>query len=225
MFKYFLYISDTKINMLLSQIAPDAKAKIATEFKVDVKLLSIARKSERESGADRIARLNVVTQFLEEFGDVGTIDEPGDFFKGHLTMRWGPYRDDFIPSGPEPLVYFGGTTERTILGLGGSAKHLIGNEGNSHPHSHSAMPYMISYLQAQLESSPKAKAIQFELGEGRDEALVAAHLATTGMKGSEQYLEFIAKRLKFGASPYPQRDPRPNMNVLLGTPLYVALAE
>jgi hypothetical protein len=225
MFKYFIYISDSKVDMLLSQIAPEAKAKIATEAKIDLQVLSISRKSERDSGPDRIARLNLVANFIDEFGDVGLVDEPGEFFRGRLPMRWGAYGDSFVSSASEPLVYFGGSTDRTIIGLGGSAHHLIGNEGDSRPHSHSAMPYMISYLQAQLGSSVNAKSIPQDIAEGKDLALVAAHLATTGMTGSEQDLEFLARRLKYGPSPYPHRDPHPNMKVLLGTPLYVALAE
>lgn len=224
MFRYFVYVSDTKVDMLLAQISPDAKKKVATELKIDAKILSASRKSEVEVGANRYERLDAVVRFLDAYGDVGSVDEPGEFFRGSLLMRWGPYADSFIPSGDEPLVYFGGSTERTIVGLGGSAKHVVGSGGDSNPHSHSAMPYLLAYLQAHVGSGDTPFPVHAPIG-GADPALVATHLATIGMRGAEQQLHFVAKRLKFGPSPYPHRDPFPKMNVLLGTPVFVALEE
>lgn len=210
--------------MLLAQISPDAKKKVATELKLDVKVLAVTRKIEREEGANRFERLNAVVKFLQEFAAIGTIDSPEEFFQGTLPMRWGPYADRFIPTGDEPLVFFGGTTRRTIVGLGGSARHVVGNAGDSAPHSHSAMPYLIAYLQGKVGDGSEVFPVVGPMATS-DPALVATHLATTGMAGTEQNLEFLAKRLAFGPSPYPQRDAVAGMNVVLGTPLYVALAE
>jgi hypothetical protein len=42
--KYYLYISDSKVDMLLSQIPHETKKTIAAEFKIDLKLFSALKK-------------------------------------------------------------------------------------------------------------------------------------------------------------------------------------
>jgi hypothetical protein len=38
-------------------------------------------------------------------------------------------------------------------------------------------------------------------------------------------VEFVARRMLSGPSPYPELDGRPDVQVLLGSPLFVALAD
>lgn len=61
--KYYIYISDAKVDMLFPQVPHDIKKKVATEWKMDLKLLSAARKVETESEDNRIARLETVVDF------------------------------------------------------------------------------------------------------------------------------------------------------------------
>lgn len=112
-----------------------------------------AKRSVANPGPTRTERLDRVMRHLEDFGDLGTVDEPGQFFRGLLPMRWGP-----------------------------------------------AAP-------------------------AEDCALAAIHQTNTTLRGPAQNVEFVAKRLLHGPSPYPEVDPRPDMTVLVGTPLYVALAD
>ena len=74
-------------------------------------------------------------------GRIGTIDEPKEYFAGAMSMRWGSCIFPFVPQlTPSPLVYFGGTTETTVVGLGGSAKHVIGEVGSARTGVHSCLP-------------------------------------------------------------------------------------
>lgn len=108
--KYYVYISDAKVDMLFPQVPHEIKKKVALEFKMDLKLLSESRKTETESDDNRIARLETVVDFIREFGNVGTVDEPNEYIEGILPMRWGPYmNNNGIDS---PVVYFGGETEK-----------------------------------------------------------------------------------------------------------------
>jgi hypothetical protein len=220
--KFYVYISDSKVDMLLSQISPGAKRTIATELKMDLKLLSASRKSEVETQADRLTRLDAVVVFIREFGNLGTIDEPDEYIEDRLAMRWGPYGMAPYKEELSPLVYFGGATGNTIVGLGGSAKHVLGNTGPSAAFSASATPYLLTYLEQHLDTN---EILGSEASQSEDMSLSAVHLATMGMKGPRQNLEFMAKRLLHGPSPYPERDGKPNMSVLLATPLYVAYDE
>jgi hypothetical protein len=220
--KYYVYISDSKVEMLLSQIEPDEKKKIATEKKLDLKVFSISRRTEADHQRDRIAKLEAVTTYIGRFGNIGTVDEPDEYFYGDLSMRWGPFESFEIDN---PLVYFGGRTDRTIVGLGGSAKHVIGNEGSSSARSDSATPYIVSHISKELGLR---KGEEFGVLRGKESAMMslyAVQVATRDMGGPAERLEFIAKRLISGPSPYPDQDERPGMSVLLGTPLYVAMVE
>ena len=123
--KYYVYISDTKVDMLLAQIPHDTKKKIASEYKVDLKLISTTRKSEIEAEDNRYMRLNTVCNSIRDYGNVGTVNEPSEYFVDTLNMRWGPFGDKDPTKAP--LVYFGGGRGGTVIGLGGSIKHLIGS--------------------------------------------------------------------------------------------------
>lgn len=216
--KYYIYISDSKVDMLLAQIPHEQKKKIATEFKVDLKLLSASRRAEAEDESNRFTRVEAVATFIREYGNVGSVDAPDEYVEGDMLMRWGPYLNTSAFSRDDsPLVYFGASTDRTIIGLGGSAKHVIGNTGPSSTHSHSITPMLIGYLKANLEP-----------GGGEDlpgrmdtEPLWAVSLATEQMKGPEQRLEFLAKRLLYGRPPGSNS----GQKILLATPLYVAMAD
>jgi hypothetical protein len=131
---------------------------------------------------------------LEQNESVGTVDEPDLYFKGQLSMTWGPYLTFTHEAKESPLVYFGAVTDRTIVGLGGSSQNMIGASGSSSAHSHSATAVMVARLYEGLELP------------------------------LPDHDKRVARRLAF----YPHHKHsgrRSNINILLGTPLYVALAK
>jgi len=238
--KYYLYISDAKIDMLFPQVPHQIKKKTASEFKLDLKLFSASRKSETETEVSNIARLEAVVEFIREFGNLGTLDEPDEYVADTLPMRWGNYAG--FPK-ESSVVYFGGQTEKTIVGLGGSMKHLIGSskEGDSAPHSHSATPFLMEYLLKELDlpsSDPELERdLHFYRSQGQEFAVLdAVYLATTQMRGLVQNVEFLAKRLASGPSQIAESILRSPVlpvsgrlseatNALLATPLYIAMAD
>jgi hypothetical protein len=217
--KYYIYISDAKVDMLFPQVPHEIKKKVATEFKMDLKLLSASRKTETESEDNRIARLEAVVDFVREYGNLGTVDKPDQYVEDILPMRWGPYEDG--------LVYFGALTEQTTAGLGGSLKHVMGNnEGESMPFSHSATPALVKVLSKELKLQDQQHEHRSRYAEStRDEAKIAVELATEQMEGPLQTLDFLAKRLLYWeAIPPSERFPAQKC-VLLATPLYVAMTD
>ncbi|HLH02645.1 MAG TPA: hypothetical protein VKX25_07740 [Bryobacteraceae bacterium] len=54
--RYYIYISDAKIDMLWPQVPHAVKKKVANEFKIDLKAFSASRKVETEAEDSRIAR-------------------------------------------------------------------------------------------------------------------------------------------------------------------------
>ncbi|MET9242995.1 SAVMC3_10250 family protein [Nonomuraea sp. NPDC003709] len=217
-FKYYLYISDAKIDMLLSQIDPGAGHKRGTELGVDLKMLKVKRTYEPSAG-DRIARLELVVRHLLDHGDVGSVEEPGQFFWGLLPMRWGPFP---VETGSS-LVFFGGQTEETTVGLGGSVKHVLGSVPDAADHGigRSLMPPMLDALgvSSDLEDEYVADAVDGDLDRADSAALAKAYEAVTSLRRPAQNVEFVAKRLLHG------KDPRSGESVLLGSPVYVALVD
>ena len=194
--KYYVYISDSKVNMLYAQ-GP----------------VTVARR-------DSIGKLDAVLADLARGSRIGTIDEPKEYFAGTMPMRWGPCAFPHVSQlTPSPLVYFGGTTETTVVGLGGSAKHVIGEVGSAMAGAHSTLPYFILQLRKELgESIPG-------LLENEDQSLMAVYVATMYGEGPSQELEFVAKRLAYGPCPakfFSTKKPEKE-KVLVGTPLYVAM--
>lgn len=202
--RYYVYISDSKVDMLLPQVDPGLVGKRSTELGLNLKLVTSKRKVE--SDADRIARLERVVRHIDDFCDVGTIDEPGQYFRGRLAMRVRQ---------AQGFVYFAGATEDTVVGLGGSSGHIIG--GAAPKDDAVSLPSM---LPGTVEGLTAIAA-----DEAPEGALELVYTANRNLRGDEQEVEFVAKRLRHGPSPYPELDRGRSMNVLVGSPLFVALAD
>jgi hypothetical protein len=241
--KYYIYVSDSKVDMLYSQIPHGIREKIAAELKIDLKVLSVSLK-EKATEQTRYSKAELVAAYIEKQEDLGTADHPGTYIKDILPMKWGQYSEK------DGLVYFGGRLDDTIVGLCGSMHHVIGtNIGESSAHAYSLTPLIIAAL---LKDNSEADVLMrteayssfsrtHSLGNSSDSRSVpskpvlrAVALATTKMGGPVQRLEFLAKRLVegwleasdtiYGEQLAPtDRDTR--LRVLLGSPIYVALMD
>jgi hypothetical protein len=223
--KYYIYISDAKVDMLFPQVPHDIKKKVATEWKMDLKLLSASRRVETEGEDNRIARLETVVDFIREYGNVGSVDEPDEYVEDALIMRWGDYGFQVKDN---PVVYFGGETTKTVVGLGGSMKHLIGNSGSCSVDSHSFTPLLLNFLSRELglqEGNGGLEAVPSRFKETFTPTK-AVELATLQMMGVQQNVEFMAKRLAYGSAEMFNENPALRArHVLLASPLYVAMVD
>jgi len=211
--KYYTYISDTKVDMLYAQIPKGIRSKIAAGLKIDLQLLELSF-SEKPTQETRYSKLDVVTDYIRRNLDMGSVDQPEAYFQERLPMSWGFYG---FPR-EKQIVYFGGETEKTILGLAGSINHMIGRvPDKAPPTTDQTVPFILEVLEKVERSNSKVSTIS----SSRQEAswLRAVELATSQIfrQGPKQQLEFLAKRFIGG----PLRDKQ----VLLGSPLYVAIAD
>jgi hypothetical protein len=213
--KYYLYISDAKVDMLLPQISEDAKRKVATQFGIDMKIFTAKRTVERDEGADRIARLEAVVQHIREYGNVGTVDEPDEYIDDMLPMR-------FMSTNPKvssDLIYLSGHTQTTIIGLGGSAIHVIGSRpaGDKCWMSNSNTLILIHSLPHILRDEGVPQ------DEEEDALWPVVNLEIDGPKTPYENFEFLAKRLVTNRQTVAGK---PKVwNVILATPLYIAKAD
>lgn len=210
--RYYVYISESKVEMLYSQIPAALLENIAGKLTIDLKLIK-TEFSETPREKSLHSKVMIIEKYLLDQGIVGDIRSPNAYIRGTEVMRWGHY-----PSG---LVYFGSKSD-VILGLGGSEKHVIGNIGVSQAHSHSATSYLVAALREELRNFRGSLHGGSEGPESM--ALAGVELATTQMDGVQQKMEFLAKNLLcFPNNSYEYVwGGRSGMPVILGSPLYVA---
>ncbi|WP_030185352.1 DUF7019 family protein [Streptomyces sp. NRRL S-813] len=220
-YRFYLYISDDKVDMLLSQLGSSFTRRRTTGIGVDLKIVNATWGMESSTDADRIRRLGKVLRRLDRSGDVGSVDAPGPFFRGRLPMRWGAlaHEDDMS------LVFFGGRVGRTVVGLGGSTHHVQGSSPDAAGGPALARSVLPSLLDG-LRLDPRIASLFADAGSGAADdpdsaALQAVRVAADGLRGPAQTVEFVAKRLLHGPDPGAED----GSTVLLGSPLYVALVD
>jgi hypothetical protein len=224
--KYFVYISDAKVEMLFAQIPVRLRNRIAADLKIDLKIISASINS-RASEETRYSRTALVDNFLRKHNELGTVDDPKAYFAGTMFMRWGPLYEGRI-------VYFGGMTDHTVIGLAGSRRHILTSAGDSEVDvgGGSGAPDLIALLRSADPNIIGAAGLgQFpDLGDQLGWAEAAAiYDASTSMTGSVQQLDFVAKRLATRSAD-PTSDSGHERQgftktILLGSPVYVAQAD
>jgi len=225
--KWYLYRSDAKLRMLYPQISHRGGPKKTIEWKVSAGIGSFSRKVETEQAVDEDDMLKTVIQELEDAGQVGTAHEPNLYIKGVMPMRWGLYDDSGLRvPGEGPLVYFGGLDpeQGVLVGLGGSSKHVMGHEGATSTYSRSCTPALVTALVHGIESGLPEPPPTEDPRAGEDEVYRAMAIAQHYLRPPTQDLEFFAKTLMVGETHGCELYIGvPNVRVVLGTPLYVAL--
>jgi len=224
--KFYVYISDSKVEMLYQQIPQSAKSTLAAELKLNLSVIEATLKKEVPVET-RISKLRIVSEYTEKNLDVGSIDKPGAYFKGTLNMRWGPWLEWAIMENRTAdekgqMVWFSGETRHTIVGLGGSSKHIVGREEKRDlPDSMSSLACILGLLADELQLPFPAFVRRMSESEIRREALQAVEDAVHILfsRVPSQHLEFLSKTFLVG----PSRDR--DKHVLIGSPIYVAMAE
>jgi hypothetical protein len=208
--KYYIYVSDTKVDMLYAQIPQKIKSQIATELKIDLKLLSATFK-DKSSQETRYSKLKLVVDYIEKNFEVGTVDKPKSYFRGKLDMGVGLFRS---------AACFGGKTKYSILCLGGSNKHVIfGHLEKDTTGMISPSSGLTSILDMVLDISNSNETIDPIDIDDRISESIASATDIVISSSAQQKLEFLAKRFAEGYSKKKKK------MVVTGSPIYVALAE
>jgi hypothetical protein len=228
--RYYVYVSEAKVEQLYSQVPAKLRSKIAAKFTIDLKLLK-GEFAGRQSQESLFSKLQIVRDYLESTNVIGTVDDPRSFFAQTMPLSWGIYGGRVHGWDDSIFVYFGARTEETVLGMGGSLHHVIGEPGKAVAHSHSATPTLTNALSMAvpidatepemdlekhlIEAGNSANQPHSRRHLGMEQVLHSVWLASTQIEGPREPMEFVAKRLVGGDFC--------GKKVLLGTPLYVAL--
>ncbi|MEU7580411.1 SAVMC3_10250 family protein [Streptomyces sp. NPDC041068] len=207
--RYYLYVSGAKLDMLYEQIPPKLLKRLAVEAKVDLKVLSVSVQSPRAE-ASAYDRLDIVEAYLEREFDVSWMTEPRPWFRGDLGLRIAGYGS---PAGP---TFMTGREGDTVVALIGSGHHLIGQRTapDTIQAAFSNLPSLFRLVQDHAEANG--------LAPNEDEALDQVLRFSRSLTVPPVFSEFLARRLLSGT--VTGQDGR-ELQVVVGTPLYVAMAD
>ena len=116
--RFFTYISDAKVDMILGQIPAGVQETVSAKLGFDFVVLKGELGSEAQSLQTRVARLGVVEDHIRKNEPIGSPDAPAKWIAGEVvasSMNVG-----------EGCVLFMADIESGVLALAGSTKHLAG---------------------------------------------------------------------------------------------------
>lgn len=224
--KYYLYISDSKIEMLYSQIATSTGRSREASIGFDVKVLKGEIKHGRGVPENSVTRLNNVVEALRNSGAVGSIDAPKKYIGGTLSMTWSSYgwarKEEDLP-----ITFWSYSASGIAMALAGSKHNLLGEQRPGSAHSHSlTLPMVQWFLDNLQEPVPDSAKQNLKVPKGwgeLDEFDIAngTWLAATQASGIKESTEFVARVLHDSTWPEGFRDSNAK-RILLASPLYVA---
>lgn len=232
--KYFLYVSDAKLDMLAEQIPTPLRQRIAGDFSLDLKVVSMSIRSASKEAYEKtqFQKLQLVEKYIEKSFPVGTVRNSSAWFRGSMPLK---SHMDTVKN----FLFFSGTDGGVRIGLIGSSYHLqgslqpepgIGVGMSSYLTNLPSYPWERDKAYAPLEEL-KHKGTRPEVTLGKDElaidtptsTMLAAicRFADNSMMGPFQSCEFLARRLLVGDDPTV----RDISTVIIATPLYIALSD
>jgi hypothetical protein len=223
---WYLYRSTTKLDMLYDQLVSSA-GPFAGSFSLEIPGAKATVNTSRDEPPTDEERLEVIEKELRKRSLVGTVHEPREFFGGQLPMRWGLFNDQGNrPADDAPLVFFGGIEreKETIVGLGGSSRHVVGHEGASSTYSRSTTPAIVRWMLAGLAD---VEPVGWADPEGeKQQVLSGVAIALHYLRPPTQNLRFLAKTLLTGRIPgHEHMTGLSSGRAVLGTPIYVSLVD
>ena len=213
---YFVYISDSKVEMLYEQIPWSGRKRLSYELGIDFRIVK-AKFSNVKSNVAQSTKIKMIEKYISR--RTGTVYSPRSYFSAEIEMIWGPYwqSEEIF----ENFVYFGGESQGIHVGLGGTMTNCLGVSPNFGENitSFSLSSYLLSAL-ARGKEIPDVRGIYskgYRLRDIKNDALSAVVLANGSLAYPKQRMKFLAKRFLHGVV-----DSR---MVLIGSPIYVAHAD
>jgi hypothetical protein len=220
--KYYVYVSESKIQMLFEQTGAAIKGPREATLGFDIKLLKGSIKEGTAAPESTYAKMDRVLHELKKNDRVGEIYETKPYIHGLLSMIWANY----VIDPDSPMAFWGYKSKDIVLGLAGSNYNVLGKqpEGEVCP-SYSLKGAIMEWfrnnigesLQPSIPRDSRSREIAEEIEMG-DEIDSTIYRAVRDIKGYTDKFEFVAKVLHRGKC---MRD----SNLILASPLYVSMEE
>jgi hypothetical protein len=232
---YYIYISQTKVEMLVPQIPASHLRSLEAEIKVNVAAFAVGVKKPASAPSPELtAKTKVLSDYLEkQEGWVGTVASPGRYVKGLASLQYGVILD--YAAG---LAFFGGDVDGVKVGLIGSPESLIGATDSAA--NHSLDYYLLRFLNSVAEEQPSDSGdedavYQDFLNSFPEEATNppdrTAFAADKHRREVQSYEYAVEQALRPGVLPHQHRlaflakTLFHNDRLLVATPIYVAFAD
>jgi hypothetical protein len=120
--RFYVYVSDAKVDMLIAQMPQRLIKRIAAELTIDLKLLRLTLKTV-EAPETRFNRVAIVSAYLARRGHVGPVESRKRYLEAEaVPMRWGLVgRNE-----EESIAFFAGEQADSRIFLTGSPHHVVG---------------------------------------------------------------------------------------------------
>lgn len=211
--RYYIYVSETKVDMLFPQIPSKVLKGLAAELKIDLGVVSTTLRAGGSTDPKSLfAKAELVSKYICSNEPVGTIEAPKRFFTGTHPMKWGVL-SDYASS----LAFFGGTIDNRHVALIGSRRSLVGKPPSSADDKawYSVDYYTLKYLNQDLEQL-ETHDTEAKLSDlPHDFRAFAASVAQVPER--QHTLNFLAKRVY--TTDYH------GMTIIVGPPIYVSLED
>jgi len=145
--KFYWYVSEEKVDMLLPQVPLTEKQKASSKIGFNLGILKGEIAKERLSLDDKINRVKVVSNYISLIRAAGDIDSEKSWIKGTMSAFIGHF-----PSA-KSAVFFIGNINNVNLVLGGSTANLV-SKANSEDvgYGQSYLPTLIDNMHSCITS-------------------------------------------------------------------------
>jgi hypothetical protein len=222
--RYYHYISDSKLEMLLPQIPSPTLQGLSAELGFNFGVISGKVSGTAKEASSRVARVEVVERYLENNNDLDVLQAP-NWVRGRGRMKCG-----YLPDA-KGMVLFAGPYRGLVLILAGSEAHLI--SGSSQQGSNtgwSFLPRVLDSLRSfvlenydLMDMRPHGKANPAEVAPDYILGSTTAGSAFEALHGLPAMLPPPAMEVTFLARVFLV-DGLKNSRFAIASPLYVAEA-
>jgi hypothetical protein len=211
--RYYIYVSDTKLDMLFEQINLRTRKSISVELRIDLKLASVTLSNSDAPAPARMAKLQIVEEYIIRNCEMGTIkDSSTAYFCGTMDMQWA-WLESWHSNDASPIVLFRGEEESQLVMLAGSRRHVIGEPPDMTARAGSALPHIVTAIRSHFPDDPAIAELPFQPPKW-----------TQPLRAREAlFKDTPAQRMDFLAVPLAENYIEDG-HLVLGTPIYVALA-
>jgi hypothetical protein len=198
--RYYLYLSQTKIDMLVPQLPRSFTKGLDVEITARTGVID-AKVGRRSTGSadSLVSYVPAIEKYLIGQGKVGSPDHPAEYVRGVDLMRYG-----VVGEHAADIAVFVSVRMDIKFALAGSSTSMVGS-ASRHEANHAPFYYVAEFLN-QLDG---ADVVPRHLDH--DSYADAIDIALAALPSSPHRVEFLAKVL------YAER------HVILASPVYVSL--
>lgn len=220
-----MYVSKTKVDDLAEGLPSSFWSRLSTTVGFTIAPVQLAV-SLKERPERRSAIREQIEKTLRKKGELGPIDDPPSFVEGRaryvvgqLNMRWAVH-EDIRPQ----IVWFVGSTERTLVALGGRARHVtqlypeeLKDKSPSDAELRHVEIQVVADLARKVEPEAWAKGGSRSSGTWVDDVITVDNYWMSELTDHVNFLAVVERHCQKGE----RGTDHPPTAVLLGSPVFV----